>query len=413
MSLLDRAYCEALDKTDPLAFARARFEMPDGMVYLDGNSLGALPKATAARLDAVIRQQWGRDLITGWNKHGWVDLPQKLGARLAKLIGAEADEVVVCDSTSLNVFKLLSAALALQPGRHVILSDTGNFPTDLYMAQGLADLLDKDHRLELVAPEAVLDRIGPDVAVVMLTEIDYRTGRRHDMAAINRRAKAAGVLTLWDLAHSAGALPVDLNGTGTDFAIGCGYKYLNGGPGAPAFLFVARRWLNETQQPLFGWFGHAAPFAFETAYQPKVGIDRFLVGTPPVLSMAALDCGLATFDDIDLAAIRHKSLALGDLMIRLVAQECADGGLTLASPSDGAQRGSQISYAHPSGYAVMQALIARGVIGDFRAPNLMRFGFTPLYVRYQDIWDAVAVLKIVLTGAEWQRPEFNQRAAVT
>jgi kynureninase len=413
MTMLDRAHCEALDALDPLAFARERFDLPNGIVYLDGNSLGALPKATAGRLQTVVREEWGRDLITGWNKHGWVDLPRRLGSKLATFIGAKTHEVVVCDSTSLNVFKLLSAALALQPTRKVILSDTGNFPTDLYMAQGLADLLGRDHRLELVAPEAVADRIGPDVAVVMLTEVDYRTGRRHDMAAINRQAKAAGVLTLWDLAHSAGALPVDLNGTGADFAIGCGYKYLNGGPGAPAFLFVAERWLNETQQPLFGWFGHAAPFAFQTAYQPKAGIDRFLVGTPPVLSMAALECGLTTFDNVDLNDIRRKSLALGDLMIRLVAQECAGTGLTLASPTDGAGRGSQISYAHESGYAVMQALIARGVIGDFRAPNLIRFGFTPLYVRYQDIWDAVAILKTVLADAEWQRPEFNQRAAVT
>ncbi|MDY0870499.1 kynureninase [Dongia rigui] len=413
MTMLDRAQCAALDAKDPLAFARARFDVPEGLVYLDGNSLGALPRATADHLSAVVRNQWGQDLITGWNKHGWVDLPRRLGAKIARLTGADQDEVVVCDSTSLNVFKLLSAALALQPGRRVILSDTGNFPTDLYMAQGLADLLGRDHRLELVTPEAVAGRIGPDVAVVMLTEIDYRTGRRHDMAAINRLAKAAGVLTLWDLAHSAGALPVDLNGTGADFAIGCGYKYLNGGPGAPAFLFVAKRWLNETRQPLFGWFGHAAPFAFETAYQPKAGIDRFLVGTPPVLSMAALECGLATFDDIDLIEIRRKSLALGDLMIRLVAQECAGAGLTLASPTDGGQRGSQVSYAHDCGYAVMQALIARGVIGDFRAPNLMRFGFTPLYVRYQDIWEAVAILKAVLAGAEWRRPEFSQRAAVT
>lgn len=413
MSLIDRAHCLALDAQDPLAFARARFEIPEGVVYLDGNSLGALPKDTAARIDEVIRQQWGRDLITGWNKHGWVDLPRRLGVKLAQLIGAEADEVVVCDSTSLNVFKLLSAALALRPDRKVMLSDTGNFPTDLYMAQGLAQLLDREHRLELVAPEQVTDRIGPDVAVVMLTEIDYRTGRRHDMATVNRKAHAAGALTLWDLAHSAGALPVDLNGTGADFAIGCGYKYLNGGPGAPAFLFVARRWLETTQQPLFGWFGHAAPFAFETAYQPKSGIDRFLVGTPPVLSMAALECGLATFDDVDLALIRQKSLALGDLLIRLVAQECAGFGLTLASPADGMHRGSQVSYAHPQGYAIMQALISRNVIGDFRAPDLMRFGFTPLYVRYQDIWDAVAALKTVLATAEWQQPAFNRRAAVT
>lgn len=413
MSSLDRAYCETLDARDPLAFARDRFHLPEGVVYLDGNSLGALPKATAERIQTVIQAQWGHDLITGWNKHGWVDLPRRLGAQIARLIGAQSDEVVVCDSTSLNVFKLLSAALALRPDRKVILSDNGNFPTDLYMAQGLAQLLDRGHRLEIVPPEAVIDRIDADVAVVMLTEIDYRTGRRHDMAAVNAKAKAAGAHTLWDLAHSAGALPVDLNGTGADFAIGCGYKYLNGGPGAPAFLFVARRWQDATQQPLFGWFGHAAPFAFETAYQPKTGIDRFLVGTPPVLSMAALECGLATFDGIDLALVRRKSLALGDLMIRLVDQECAGFGLSLASPTEGGLRGSQVSYAHSAGYAVMQALIARGVVGDFRAPDLMRFGFTPLYVRYQDIWDAVATLKAVLESAEWRLPAFNRRAAVT
>nr|WP_298684051.1 kynureninase [uncultured Dongia sp.] len=413
MSLIDRAQCVALDAEDPLAFARTRFEIPEGIVYLDGNSLGALPKETAGRIDTVIRQQWGRDLITGWNKHGWVELPRRLGAKLAKLIGAEADEVLICDSTSLNVFKLLSAALALRPDRKVILSDTGNFPTDLYMAEGLAQLLNSGHRLELVAPDKVAERIAADVAVVMLTEIDYRTGRRHDMAAINARAKAGGALTVWDLAHSAGAMPVDLNGTGADFAIGCGYKYLNGGPGAPAFLFVASRWLAETQQPLFGWFGHAAPFAFETNYQPKAGIGRFQVGTPPVLSMAALECGLATFDGVDLGMVRMKSLALADLMIRLVEQECAGYGLALASPADGAQRGSQVSYAHAAGYAVMQALIGGGVIGDFRAPDLMRFGFTPLYVRYQDVWDAVATLKNVLATAEWRKPAFNERAAVT
>lgn len=413
MPRLDRATCAAQDDGDPLAFARDRFELPAGTVYLDGNSLGALPKTTPTRIETVIRRQWGSDLITGWNKHGWVDLPRRLGARIADLIGAHADEVVVCDSTSVNVFKLLSAALRLRPDRKVILSDTGNFPTDLYMAQGLADLLGRGHRLELVAPADIAARIAEDVAVVLLTEIDYRTGRRHDMAAINARARAAGALTLWDLAHSAGAMPVDLNGTGTDFAIGCGYKYLNGGPGAPAFLYVARRWLTETQQPLFGWFGHAAPFDFETAYQPRSGIDRFLVGTPPVLSMAALECGLETFAGVDLNQMRAKSLALGDLMIRLVAQECIGLGLTLASPTDADRRGSQVSYAHANGYAVMQALIARGVIGDFRAPDLLRFGFTPLYTRYQDIWDAVAALKCVLEQDEWQRPEFSHRAAVT
>jgi kynureninase len=413
MPSIDRAACEAMDRDDALAFARDRFHLPPGIVYLDGNSLGALPRATAARIDAVIRQQWGGDLITGWNKHGWVDLPRLLGAQLAPLIGAQADEVVVCDSTSLNVFKLLSAALALKPQRKVILSDNGNFPTDLYMAQGLAQLLGREHRLELVRPEQVLERIGEDVAVLMLTEVDYRTGRRHDMASINARAREMGVLTLWDLAHSAGAMPVDLNGTGSDFAVGCGYKYLNGGPGAPAFLYVARRWLNQARQPLFGWFGHARPFDFDTAYQPRDGIERFLVGTPPVISMAALGCGLDTFTGIDLAALRQKSLALGDLMIRLVAQECDGFGLGLASPAEGAHRGSQISYAHAHGYPVMQALIARGVIGDFRAPDLLRFGFTPLYLRFQDIWDAVAILKTVLVQEEWRRAEFNRRAAVT
>lgn len=413
MQLLDRAHCVEIDRNDPLAFARERFHLPDGVVYLDGNSLGALPKATPARVTEVVCKEWGLDLITGWNKHGWVDLPKSLGAKLAPLIGAQADEVVVCDSTSLNVFKVLSAALSLKPGRRVILSDYGNFPTDLYMAQGLAKLLGRDHRLELVRPEQVLERIHDDVAVVMLTEVDYRTGRRHDMAAINARAQDMGVLTLWDLAHSAGAMPVELNRLGCDFAVGCGYKYLNGGPGAPAFLYVARRWLDSAQQPLFGWFGHAQPFAFDTAYQPKDGIERYLVGTPPVISMAALGCGLDTFEGVDLAAVRAKSLALGDLMIRLVSQECAGYGLGLASPADGRQRGSQVSYAHADGYAVMQALIARGVIGDFRAPDLLRFGFTPLYLRYQDIWDAVAILKTVLATEEWRRPEFNQRAAVT
>lgn len=413
MQAIDRHACEEMDRDDPLAFARDRFHVPAGTLYLDGNSLGALPKATPGKIDEVIRRQWGDDLITGWNKHGWVELPRRLGAQLAPLIGAVADEVVVCDSTSLNVFKLLSAALQLRPDRKVILSDDGNFPTDLYMAQGLAHLLGRGHRLELVKPEDVATRINDDVAIVMLTEVDYRTGRRHDMAAMNARAKEKGVLTLWDLAHSAGAMPVDLNGTGSDFAIGCGYKYLNGGPGAPAFLFVAKRWQEATQQPLFGWFGHAQPFAFDTDYRPKDGIDRYLVGTPPVISMMALGCGLDTFAGIDLAALRRKSMALGDLMIRLVAQECGDFGLSLASPAEGSRRGSQISYAHEHGYAVMQALISRRVIGDFRAPDLLRFGFTPLYLRYQDIWDAVAILKIVLTQEEWRRPEFNVRAAVT
>lgn len=413
MPHLTRADCVALDHDDPLASFRHRFDLPEGIIYLDGNSLGAMPCTTGPRLEKLIREEWGQALITGWNKHGWVDLPRRLGAQIAQLVGADADEVVVCDSTSLNVFKVLSASLALRPDRRIILSDSGNFPTDLYMAQGLAQLLGRDHRLEIVSPDEVADRIRDDIAAVMLTEVDYRTGRRHDMASISAKAKAAGALSIWDLAHSAGAMPVDLNGCGADFAVGCGYKYLNGGPGAPAFLFVARRWLDATQQPLYGWFGHEMPFAFETGYRPKTGIDRFLVGTPPVLSMTALGCGLETFDGVDMRQVRKKSVALGDLMIKLVEQECPQFDLALASPRDGSARGSQVSYGHPSGYAVMQALIAQGVIGDFRAPDLMRFGFTPLYVRFQDIWDAVAILRQVLSSGEWRNPAFNQRAAVT
>lgn len=413
MSRIDRVFCETLDRGDPLASARSRFSLPDGIVYLDGNSLGALPCQTVSRIELLLREQWGADLVTGWLRHGWVSLPQRVGAKIAALVGAAPEEVVACDSTSVNAFKLLSAALSLRPDRKVILSDSGNFPTDLYMAQGIAELLQRGHRLELVDPADVTGRIGPDVAVVMLTEIDYRTGRRHDMLGITAKAHEAGALTLWDLAHSAGAMPVDLTGCGADFAIGCGYKYLNGGPGAPAFLFVARRWLAGAGQPLFGWFGHANPFAFETTYLPGVGINSFLVGTPPVLSMTALDCGLDTFAGIDLGNVRRKSVALGDLMIDLITQECAGFGLALASPTEGAQRGSQVSYAHPHGYAVMQALIRRGIIGDFRAPDLIRFGFAPLYVRYQDIWSAVAALRDVLATAEWQDPAFGSRAAVT
>ncbi len=315
-------------------------------------------------------------------------------------------------STSLNIFKLLAAALALNPGRRVILSDRGNFPTDLYMAQGLATLNGGSSQLRLVAPDELAGALDGDVAVLMLTEVDYRTGDLHDMRALTARARAVGALTLWDLAHSAGALPVDLNGCGVDFAIGCGYKYLNGGPGAPAYLFVAERWQDKAQQPLFGWMGHAAPFELSTDYRPRAGIRSFAVGTPPMLSLAGLEAGLDTFDGIDMQEVRRKSLALGDLMIRLVAQECAGCALQNAAPA-GAQRGSQVAFRHPESYAAMQALIARGVIGDFRAPDLMRFGLTPLYTGYADIWDAVAAIKAVMQAEEWRRPEFRQRAAVT
>lgn len=407
------ADCRAMDAADPLAGLRDRFVLPEGMIYLDGNSLGALPKATEARVREVIAGQWGKDLIKSWNQHDWIGLPRRVGGKIARLIGAQPHEVVVADSTSLNVFKVLHAALSLRPGRRVILSDDGNFPTDLYMAQGLAELLDDKHELVVVPPEDIAKALSEDVAVLMLTEIDYRTGRKHDMRALTEAAHGAGALTIWDLAHSAGAFPVDLNGCNADFAVGCGYKYLNGGPGAPAFIFVAERWQETASQPLFGWMGHDAPFAFDLDYRPRKGIDRFLVGTPPILSLAALEAGLDQFDGIDMAEVRRKSIALGDLFIALVERELAGHGLTLASPRDGRQRGSQVSFRHPEGYPVMQALIARGVVGDFRAPDILRFGFTPLYVRYQDVWEAVQRLRAVMEEHAWQKPEFRRRAAVT
>lgn len=411
------ADCWAMDAQDPLAALRERFVLPDAMIYLDGNSLGALPKATEARVRDVIAAQWGKDLIKSWNQHDWIGLPRRVGAKIAALIGARPHEVVVADSTSLNVFKALHAALSLRPGRRVILSDEGNFPTDLYMAQGLAELLDDKHELIVVPPEGIADALNDDVAVLMLTEIDYRTGRKHDMKALTAAAHAAGALTLWDLAHSAGAFPVDLNGSDADFAVGCGYKYLNGGPGAPAFIFIAERWQQAASQPLFGWMGHDAPFAFDLDYRPRQGpgesIDRFLVGTPPILSLAALEAGLDQFAGVDMAEVRRKSIALGDLFIALVEQELAGHGLTLASPRDGNRRGSQVSFRHPEGYPIMQALIARGVVGDFRAPDILRFGFTPLYVRYQDVWEAVQRLRVVMVEQDWQRPEYRRRAAVT
>jgi kynureninase len=408
-----RADALALDRADPLAAFRDRFALPDGVIYLDGNSLGALPKATAGRLAGLVATEWGGDLIRSWTKHGWIDLPLRVGDKIARLIGARPGEVAVADSTSVNLFKLMAAALRLRPDRRVIVSDVGNFPTDLYVAQGLVELLGFRHELRLVAPNDLAGALDRDVALVSLTEVDYRSGRLHDMADITRRVHAAGALMLWDLAHTAGALPVDLAGCEVDFAVGCGYKYLNGGPGAPAFLYVAERLHGEFRPPLTGWLGHASPFAFETGYRPAGGIARAIVGTPPILSLAALEVGVDIALEADMAEIRRKSLALSRLFIDCVAQECAGLGLTLASPSREAERGSQVSYSHPEGYAVMQALIARGVIGDFRAPDLLRFGLTPLYVRFADIWDAVVILREVLATREWDRPEFKKRAAVT
>ena len=409
-----RADLERLDADDPLASFRERFDLPEGVIYLDGNSLGPLPKATRERLRNVVDREWGRDLIRSWTDNDWIGLPARCGALIAGLIGADAAEVVAADSTSVNVFKLAAAALALRPGRRVVVSEPGNFPTDLYMVQGLARLLGPDRvELRLVERDRLADAMGPDVALLLLTHVHYKTGAVHDMAGLTAAAHAAGALTLWDLAHSAGALPVDLTAAKADFAVGCGYKYLNGGPGAPAFLYVARRHQEAAWQPLSGWMGHAAPFAFTDGYAPAPGVSRHLCGTPPVLSMAALEEGLKIAAAADMAAVRAKSMRLGDLFISLVERMCGPEAFRLVSPRDAAARGSQVSLAHADGYAIVQALIARGVIGDFRAPDVLRFGFAPLYVRHTDVWDAAAHLAEVLRTGEHRQDRFQARKAVT
>ncbi len=403
----------ARDAQDPLASVRQRFLLPDGLIYLDGNSLGALPSVAPSLLAHTIAHEWGERLIRSWNEAGWIDLPQRLGARIAPLIGAQPDEVIVADSTSVNLFKVLSAALRLNPHRRVILSEQDNFPTDLYIVQGLIALSGERYTLRLVTADALEHALDEDVALLLLTHVNYRTGAMHDMARLTRLAHARGALTIWDLAHSAGALPLALDADAVDFAVGCGYKYLNGGPGAPAFLFVAQRWQADFRQPLTGWMGHAQPFAFAPDYQPTPGVAQALCGTPPILALRALEAGLATFDGVDMHLVREKSLALTDLFITLVESLCADFALELITPREPQRRGSQVSFRHPQAHAVVQALIARGVIGDFRAPDVMRFGFAPLYVRYRDVWDAAHALADVLRSRAWQDPRFQRRAKVT
>jgi kynureninase len=399
-----------LDAVDPLAFARERFSLPEGVIYLDGNSLGALPKAAPDALIRTAERQWGDDLIASWNMHGWIDWPTKIAAKLAPIVGANPNELLIADSTSVCLFKLLAASAGARPGRKTILTQQANFPTDLYVAQGLAGMLGLE--LKSVPADRVLASIDGETAVVTLTHVDYRSAAIHDMRAINEAAHVAGALTVWDLSHSAGAIELDLDGAGCDLAVACGYKYLNGGPGAPAFIYVAERLQGKLTNPLQGWMGHAEPFAFVDDYRPSEGIVRFLTGTPSVLAMAALDTGMATFDGISMAEIAAKSRELSKLFVDEVEARCG-GEVRLASPVDPAQRGSHVVFAHAEGYAVMQALISRGVIGDFRAPDLMRFGFTPLYMRYADVVRAAEILAGILKSGEWDQPSFKTRAKVT
>ncbi|MBD3765113.1 MAG: kynureninase [Rhodobacterales bacterium] len=397
--------------TTDFARTRALFDLPPDVIYLDGNSLGPLPRATPDRVARTLTQEWGQMLITAWNRAGWMEMPARLGDRIGRLIGAEPGSVTLGDTLSVKIWQALAAALALKPGRGVILSDTGNFPSDLYIAQGLAAMLGRGVTLRTVAPEAVEAAIDDTVAVLMLTEVDYRTGRRHDMAALTARAQAAGALTVWDLAHSAGALPVDLAGCNADFAAGCTYKYLNAGPGGPAFIYVAPRHADTAPAGLSGWLGHEAPFAFDPDYRPARGVERMRVGTPPILQLAALEASLDIWDSVDMAALRARSLELTDRFIARVEAACPD--LRLATPRDHARRGSQVSLHHPQGYAIMQALIARGVIGDFRAPDILRFGLAPLYNTEACVDAAVDRLAQVLRDRLWDRPEFHRRARVT
>ncbi len=433
MTAITKQDCIALDTQDPLRTLRHQFTLPEGVIYLDGNSLGVLPNTAAARVAKAVTEEWGQGLIRSWNSAGWFDMPQRLGDKIAKLIGAESGEVVATDSTSINLFKVLSTALSIAavdtPERKVLLSERSNFPTDLYIAEALC----KERGLKLVLVEAddMAAALTPDVAVLMLTHVNYRTGAMHNMQDVTAAAHAKGILCVWDLAHSAGAVPVDLTDAKADFAVGCGYKYLNGGPGAPAFVWVnAKHAARDVWQPLAGWWGHSAPFAFTPDYKPAAGINRYLCGTQPILNMTALDCGLDTVLAAEplggMAALRKKSLALTDLFIELVEARCAEYGLGLATPREHAQRGSQVCLTRSEGaYAIVQALIARGVIGDFRAGDpstgsgrtgtldILRFGFTPLYSCFEDVWNAVEHLRQVLESGEWKNPEFNQKSAVT
>ncbi len=393
------------------AATKAKFHLPEEMIYLDGNSLGPLPNAAGERVQTMMAQEWGQMLITGWNKAGWMGLPTGLGDRIGRLIGAEPGSVVVGDTLSIKVYQAVASALDLRPDRKVVLSDNGNFPSDLYMADGLLRSLGPDYELRVVDPEQVAENITEDVAVLMLTEVDYRTGRMHDMKALTELAHSNGTVTVWDLAHSAGAIPVDLSSCNADFAVGCTYKYLNGGPGAPAFIYVAPR-LAETVRPaLSGWLGHEAPFSFDLDYRPGTGIERMRVGTPPVIQMTALASALDIWDMTNMADIRARSIDLTEVFVKRVEATCPE--LQLASPRDPMQRGSQISFRFSEGYAAMQALIARGVIGDFRAPDIMRFGFTPLYVDEADVQQAVEILADIMGNRLWDKPEYKIRQRVT
>ena len=413
MNDISLKWCTEQDIADPLKQYRNRFDLPEGIIYMDGNSLGPLPIGVADRVAHVVSEEWRSNLVKSWNSADWINLPTRVGAKIAPLIGAKPHEVVMADSTSVNLFKVAAAALKMRPGHCEILSEPGNFPTDLYMMQGLAAFLGNDCHLKTVDRADIAAAITQDTAIVLLTQVHYVSADMMDMKAITRAAHDKGALIIWDLSHSAGAVPVVLNESNADFAVGCGYKYLNGGPGAPAFIFVAERHLKSVQQPLTGWFGHSDPFGFVDDYLPSDGIKRMLVGTPGILAASALDSALDAFNGVDMALVRHKSVALTDLFIRLVESRLVGYGVELATPKDSARRGSHVSLTHENAFAVMQALIERGVIGDFRAPNFLRFGMTPLYLGFEDMYRAVDTLADILNTEQWHEERFSKKSAVT
>ena len=410
---LDQASCQQLDRDDPLAFCRDRFDLPDGLIYLDGNSLGAMPSSMTEVMQQTLINEWSGDLIQSWNKAGWARLSQTLGDQLGSLIGANQGQIVVCDTTSSNLYKAIRAACDLRPERPVIVTQRDNFPTDLYIIEGAMTGVDRELRCDIVAQQDILNSIDNQVAVVVLSHVNYKSGEILPVREITEAAHQAGALVIWDLCHSAGVIPVELDSWEVDFAVGCTYKYLNAGPGAPAYIYVSSRHIEQTRQPLSGWWGHADPFAFEDEFRPATDISRFLCGTQPVLALKGVACGLDTYTGVSLLHIREKSIALCELFIRLLSQECADSDLLLHGPDVGEQRGSQVSVRFEHGYALMQALIEQGVVGDFRAPDLMRFGFAPLYIRYEDIWIAVQALKTCLQNKTWQLEKYQNRMAVT
>ena len=409
---ITRDNCAAIDAEDPLASFRSRFLMPDGVIYLDGNSLGPLSRAARDRLREVVDSEWGQGLIGSWTEADWINLPARVGGKIARLIGAEPQDVIACDSTSITLFKLLTAARALRPDRRILLTDNENFPTDTYIAESVAHISREPIELRQVRADDIIEAIDNETAVVSLTHVNYRSGAVFDMAAITEAAHARGALVLWDLSHSAGALPADLGACEADMAVGCGYKYLNGGPGAPAWAFVASRLHAELAQPLTGWMGHRAPFEFSGSYEPAAGLQQMLTGTPPVLALSSLDASLDDVVDAGIARLRTKSVALCELFINHVEARCAGQGLVLASPRDAVHRGSQVSFRHENGFAVIRALLDSKVIGDFRAPDIMRFGIAPLYTRFVDVWDAAEKLAEVLESGTWREPRYSVRGTV-